>query len=487
MRLRSQLLLPAAVVALLATAAAPVSAEPAQQRPQWTDCDGKPGTPQECATLDVPLDYRNPSGRKIQLAISRIRAADPARRHGILLTNPGGPGGPGLDWPTALLESLPKEVLDRFDLIGMDPRGVGRSTPVSCGLGGSVLTSFWPRQPGKDGFAADVRAAADTARRCLDRFGDLAPFLTSRNTARDLDAIRAALGERTASYFGTSYGTYLGAVYTQLFPERADRVVLDSAVDPATAWRDTLRAWGPVNEQALADWAGWTVRNGAPLGRTAREVRARLDALLPRLDARPVRYRELEVTGEVLRLVVRGSLYDERANPALTALVAGLERGELRDQGAQFLMNRIIDTPGADNLISSNLAVFCDDVDWPRSPARYAADSAVDGHRYPFFGAAASNIHPCAFWPKPIEPPTRVAPGRARSVLVVQSSGDPSTPLPGALAMRRAFGEQGRLVLLENTRVHGVVDNFDNACVDAEVSRYLIGGALPAKDVSCRP
>ncbi|MGW0518069.1 alpha/beta hydrolase [Crossiella sp. NPDC003009] len=480
-------LLATAAVALLATTAAPATAEPTSERPQWTDCDGQPGTPQECATLTVPLDYRHPGGRKIQIAISRIKAADPAKRHGILLTNPGGPGGAGLDLPSDLHGRLPKDVLDRFDLIGMDPRGIGQSGQVACGQTGSLFEVTWPRHPGKHGFAADARAAADLAQQCYRRFGDLAPFLTTRNVARDLDAVRAALGERTASYFGTSYGTYLGAVYTQLFPERADRVVLDSAVDPASAWRQSFRNWGPVNEQALADWADWTVRNGAPLGQTAERVRARLDALLPKLDRNPVKHGSFTFTGEVLRPVVRGVLYDERDNPALAALIGDLDRGALRDPAAIALADQVAALPPADELFSGHLAVACDDAEWPRDPARYAVDSALDGRKYPFFGAAAGNIHPCAFWPgKPVEPPAQVVPGRAKSVLIVQASGDTSTPLVGAQGLRRALGDQARLVLLENTRVHGVYANFGNACVDAEVTGYLIAGALPAKDVSCR-
>ncbi|WP_223778939.1 alpha/beta hydrolase [Streptomyces sp. 135] len=205
----------------------------------------------QCAKVTVPLDYADPEGRTIRLAISRIKAKSPARR-GILLSNPGGPGGTGLANTLALRPAL-KDVADRYDLIGFDPRFLGESTPLTCGPAPRPAPPAPTTTPRED-FEASVRAARDTARRCQEH-GDnatLLPHASTRNVARDMDAIRAALGESKLSYYGVSYGADLGAVYTQLFPRRADRVVLDSSTDPAATQYELFQRSGAPAEAALA-------------------------------------------------------------------------------------------------------------------------------------------------------------------------------------------------------------------------------------------
>ncbi|MGH8186976.1 MAG: alpha/beta fold hydrolase, partial [Steroidobacteraceae bacterium] len=191
----------------------------------------------ECGTLNVPLDYRNPNGRTIDIAVSRIKSSRPDLRRGVLLLNPGGPGAQGLDMPRAGLILFPQSVSTRYDLIGFDPRGIGRSNPVSCGLSALVTLQIFPplEQPG--GFQATADFMRNAADACAAVSGDLLPFITTRNTARDMDRLRQALGEQKISYLGYSYGTYLGTVYAQLFPTRTDRFVLDSAVNPNAVWR----------------------------------------------------------------------------------------------------------------------------------------------------------------------------------------------------------------------------------------------------------
>ncbi|WP_223267371.1 alpha/beta fold hydrolase [Streptosporangium nondiastaticum] len=229
-----------------------------QQKLQWKRCDAEEGPDTfQCATLKVPLDYSDPGGKTIRLAISRLKAGGAKARHGVLLLNPGGPGAPGLQLPADPLLKLPAEAKRRYDLVGFDLRGAGQSSPVSCGLTAEEQAD----QPYKaETFAKDVDRARTVAGKCRARAGDKLPHLTTRNSARDMDVIRAALGEKTISYLGISYGAYLGAVCMQLFPQRADRIVLDSATDPNRIYRGMFQDMAKAAEQAFTRWTAWAAR-----------------------------------------------------------------------------------------------------------------------------------------------------------------------------------------------------------------------------------
>jgi pimeloyl-ACP methyl ester carboxylesterase len=198
--------------------------------PQWTACQGG----QECTTVSAPVDYAHPDGPHIDLAVSRIAAAQPGKRRGVLVLIPGGPGSSGLNRPSAFVDKLPPAVRDRYDLVSFDPRGVGASAPISCGLSTDDLASShvkpWPG-PGGD-IGGSVERARRVADACLRNAGPLGRQVKTRNEVRDLDRIREALGERKLSYWGVSYGTYVGAVYATEYPQHTDRVVLDSNDDP---------------------------------------------------------------------------------------------------------------------------------------------------------------------------------------------------------------------------------------------------------------
>ncbi|MGW2997617.1 alpha/beta fold hydrolase, partial [Streptomyces sp. NPDC001193] len=181
-------------------ASAAPAAEYTPQKPAWQRCNADQPASYECATIKVPLDYRRPQGRTIDLAISRIKSENPAKRHGAMLLNPGGPGGGGLDLPLMMNELMPKDVRDQYDLIGFDPRGVGASTPITCGLTDAEQNIDRPYK--EETFPADVAWASTVADKCREKSGSLLPFVTTRNTARDMDAIRAALGEKKISYVG---------------------------------------------------------------------------------------------------------------------------------------------------------------------------------------------------------------------------------------------------------------------------------------------
>ncbi|MFF0220518.1 alpha/beta fold hydrolase [Streptomyces vinaceus] len=272
--------------------AGPASASPdsgyTPGEPVWARCSADEPANYECATLKVPLDYEyeEPQGPMIDLAISRIKSPDPSKRHGVMLFNPGGPGTSGRDLPLFMDKEMNKDVRDQYDLIGFDPRGVGASSPLTCGLTDSeqnIDRGFRPET-----FSDDVAWARTVADKCRAKADDVLPYITTRNTARDMDAIRAALGQEKISYLGYSYGTYLGAVYTQMFPQRSDRFVLDSSVDadPGMVWRGMFRTWAAETEPAFARWTKWTAERADQyqLGSTPEEVSATFWALVARAD-----------------------------------------------------------------------------------------------------------------------------------------------------------------------------------------------------------
>lgn len=448
------------------------------QTPDWQRCGADTPARFRCATIKVPLDHRDPGGATIDLAISRIRAGDAGKRRGVLLSNPGGPGGPGLDLPLHLSEHLPASVKDRYDLIGFDPRGVGRSAPVNCGL--TEAERQWPR-PYKP-FGDSVRWAKTVADKCRARAGDRLPHMTTRNTARDMDVLRAVLGEKKISYFGVSYGTALGATYTQLFPGRADRFVLDSAVDPKRMWRKMIQVWASEAEPAFARWSRWTAERSATyhLGKTPDEVAAAFWRLVERADRDPIVVGTEKLTGADIRVLLRREFFTVRSAAELVVL--------LKDAAAGKPVPGLPPTPESpDNLLSSLWTVLCGDAPSPRDPETYRRDSVRDAARYPLFGDFASNITPCAFWDRPVEPLTRI--DNKVGTLILQNEWDSQTPLSTARGMHRAL-KGSRLVTVDEGEGHGVAYGMAagpaDRCAQDTATTYLVTGRLPAKDVTCR-
>jgi pimeloyl-ACP methyl ester carboxylesterase len=460
-----------------------------QRAPTWAPC-GDPAAPEfECTSVVVPLDYRHPDGATLSVAVSRIRASRPDLRRGILLLNPGGPGNSGLLLPRSLTRNgnLPAAVRDRYDLIGFDPRGVGRSSPVSCGLT-PEQQNYLLLPP--ESFAADVRRQSAVAAACVRSAGPVLPFLTTRNTARDMDLIRAVLGEPKLSYLGYSYGTYLGAVYTQMFGEHADRVVLDSSVDPRNAWRGLARAVAPAVEHGLDRWAARTAAQDEDygLGTNGPALRTRFDRLLTDANRSPVPVDDRRLSGEDIRFLAFGVMYDDRLYPVLSDVVRVALLGGHLQPPVHTYVEQALTPPGDDNEVSAQLAVFCDDVWWPHKLGVYARDKARDGRSYPFYGASASTVKPCTFWPyRPVEPLTAIGPGnRAPGILLVQADLDTATPAAGAQALHRLLANS-RMLTLQGAQKHIVFAVYGSPCVDATVSAYLAGGLLPQHDGTCPP
>ncbi|MFC9691049.1 alpha/beta hydrolase [Kribbella sp. NPDC056951] len=482
----------AVAAATVATALIPGTsqAEPSHDL-KWGACpaDVSPGVPvpagMQCATLKVPLDYRNPGGQKIEIAISRVASKKPDQRRGILLVNPGGPSA-GLGYPATLVAAkMPQSVLDSYDVIGFDPRGIGHSTPVSCDL--TAQQQLYGNIPPYAKSAADVaKRAAEVqqiAKQCWSsETAALLPHMSTANTARDMDQIRSALGETTASYLGASWGTHLGAVYTTLFPQRSDRIVLDSNLAPGGWDYPSDRLWSQGVEDRLPDFAAYVAANFREygLGRTQAQVIAKYHALAARLDKKPVVAPDGVYDGAMFRLITFGYSYGAAQLPVLAQLWKSLDAnqppappGETKSAAS-----------GADQLISGRYAIICNDSRWPTSVSTYQRAVAVDRVRYPLWGAAGANIQPCAYWPDATEPPVRVNDDGPANVLMVQNLRDPATPLVGARKLRQALGQRTTMVTADEGG-HGVYLFGRNRCANYAVTTFLTTGVRPAHDYAC--
>ncbi|MBN6035647.1 alpha/beta fold hydrolase [Amycolatopsis sp. 195334CR] len=459
------------------------------QKLDWKSCDHKAldEAGAQCAEVKVPLNYADPRGRTISVAISRIKATDPGQRRGVMLSNPGGPGGPGLDMMVGVKQAMTPAVTAKYDLIGMDPRGIGRSNPVDCG---------WPvglmlRSSGADraSFDRTVRLQADLARQCAETEGDVLRHISTRNTARDMDVIRGALGERKINYFGWSYGTYLGSVYTQMFPRHSDRFVLDSAVDSKRYGTRMFQDMGEPNEAALDEWAEWTAERDAEyhLGTTGKEVRAVVEDLVRRSAERPIRIGQYELDQHALPIVVFISLADPRANPALAAdvrqLVDAADGKQVEPNPALTSTLEVIYRPTPETQMSGQSAVLCGDKVEQRDPEYYWRNIQRSRAEQPVFGAFANGITACAFWAPPAEKPTVVR--NSASALIVQATGDTRTSYDSGVDLHHAMSGS-KLVTLQDVRVHAVFGHFPNTCAENAVNTYFADGKLPAEDLTCR-
>lgn len=489
----------AGLLAAAAVAAVPAAAQPAGPTTDltWGDCPGSSpfrDPRQQCATLTVPMDHRDPDGRQLELAVSRIATADPQLRRGVLLSNPGGPGGSGLDFPSALAQAFPADVLARYDLVGFDPRGVGHSTPLTCGLGPVPLEVVLP-YPAPDGtIVQNVQFARTTAPACAEHGGEQVRFTTTANTARDMDLLRAALGEPAISYYGGSYGTYLGAVYTTLFPDRSDRIVLDSGVDPRQVGAENWRSWNHATALRFPDFTRWAAarHDQFGLGRTSALVRQRYFTIAAELDREPLPLPGGDAfTGNTFRETTRSALYNDLNFPLLASLWQDLSGGTGDPAGALRAVRTVApwatataaaEVP-ADNFFAVLWAISCGDVDWPEDVAHYRRTVAFDRRLWPVTNGMPGNIWPCAFWPsEPVEPPVEVTGAGPRNVLVLQHTRDPATPWLSGFGLRTTLADRAAMVTV-SAGGHGVYGT--GSCADDLTHRFLVDGALPAFDRFC--
>ncbi|MFV0132778.1 alpha/beta hydrolase [Streptomyces sp. HMX87] len=491
MRHRAAVLCAAAVVlagtcaAVPAGASAPRTAAPspaavAAAKLAWKKCGTADYPTLQCASLTVPLDHDRPRGEKITLALSRVpHTAD--RYQGPLLVNPGGPGGSGLRLAGFVASSLPEDVAAQYDVIGFDPRGVGASEPaLDCRPGhfAAVRPDSLPTSPAVE--RANLARAKSFADACAEKYARVLPHIDTVSAAHDLDAIRRALGAPRLSYFGYSYGTYLGAVYAKLYPERVRRLVLDSVVDPAEVWYETnLRQDLAFNDRHRA-FLAWVAEHDAAYGLGTDPERAeaawyRMRAALAKRPADgKVGAAELEDT------FLPGGYYNGYW-PYLAEAFAAYVNDDDADPLIEAYENFGAADASGDNGYSVYTSVECRDAGWPRDWEDWREDNWEVHEKAPFltWNNAWYNA-PCAFWPVPSRRPVDVRNRELPPALLFQATHDAATPYEGGVTVHRLL-RGSRLVVEDGGGNHGITLS-GNACLDRHLGAYLADGTLPRGD-----
>jgi pimeloyl-ACP methyl ester carboxylesterase len=448
---------------------------------QWHSCSGliaRLGI-RDCTMLSVPVNYADPGGRHISLALDMIPAtAPPSQQQGVMLVNPGGPGASGLSLAAEVAQGLSPGVAHDYDIVGFDPRGVGSSVPaLSCDP--SFFSGPRPNYVPASAAAEQVliNRAKMYAADCEQRFGWLLPYMTTQDVARDVDSIRAAFGVAKINYYGFSYGTYIGQVYATLFPSHLRHMVLDSTVDPTGIWYTDNVDQDYAFQSRIDAFYAWVARYNSTyqLGSTAAQVQAAYhrarDQLLTAPAGGTMGADELDDT-----FVMAG--YWDWLWPGLAqALSSYLNSGQTGGLIAQY------QAWGAanENEFAVYNAVQCTDVSWPRSFALWTSDTEMIYKTAPFYawGNAWFNAA-CAFWPVhgPAEPLQINGTGLPR-ILMLQGTLDAATPYAGAQDAHRLL-PSARMVVVEGGGNHG--QSFEqppDPCVQRYVNAYLATGALP--------
>ncbi|MFI2758485.1 alpha/beta hydrolase [Streptomyces echinatus] len=479
MRRRAAALCAAAAVLAGSLAAVPARAAgtAAVPEPAWKKCGTRDYPALQCASVQVPLDHAHPSGRRITLALSRVPHT--ARSfEGPLLVNPGGPGGSGLTLAGFVASALPKSVAARYDVIGFDPRGVGRSRPaLSCAPG-----HFAPGRPDSvpatpELERANVDRAQSFAAACGRKYADVLPYMDTVSAARDLDTVRQALGAPRISYFGYSYGTYLGAVYAKLYPERIHRLVLDSIVDPTGVWyRDNLGQDYAFDDRHRALMA-WIAQHDDDyrLGTDPGRIEARWYAMRAALARKPaggkVGAAELEDT------FMPGGYYNGYWPYLAEAFAAYVHRGATGALVEAYENFAAVDGSG-DNGYSVYTAVQCRDAVWPRDWDRWRADTWEVYAKAPLMAWNNTWYNaPCAFWPTAPLRRVNIANGKLPPALLLQATDDAATPYAGGVTVHRLLARSS-LVVEQGGGNHGVTLS-GNTCLDGYLAAYLADGGVP--------
>jgi pimeloyl-ACP methyl ester carboxylesterase len=438
----------------------------------------------ESTTVTVPLDYRDGSAGTIKLAVVRRRSPGPTTRIGTLLLNPGGPGGSGVQLLALAESALPPDVVERFDLVSWDPRGVGFSHGVTC-PDASLTRQVQGLDPDPTTPAAeaDYKAVFDQiAAACEAQSGDILPYLSAANSARDMEAIRAAMGEATISYWGWSYGTYLGYLYATMFPTRLRAMVLDGPVDPTLdlAGRDLGQARGfeaafDHDLELCAASSACPFYNGGQPG-------AAYTALLASLATKPLSVAGIGTLGPgEAETGVLASLYSGDPWSLMSALAAA-QGGDgtvlLAFAGGLF----------GQSMLGSYLATTCLDV--ARLPTPAAIDAALAAARTvaPRFAGQVvlSDGYGCLDWPVPADPaPVAAPPTGLPPVLVLAGSYDPATPPWMAEPLARALGSG--VVLQRDGLGHTSESSIQlNTCLSDAASAYVLRLEVPAPGTVCQ-
>ncbi len=465
----------------------------------------------QCTMLPVPLNYSHPTGPKIQIAVSIIRHTS-KHYQGIILTNPGGPGGSGLDLNVFLIGELKAEesqasaagraadkaAIADYDWIGFDPRGVGSSVPaVTCEPDyfaaprrsydptTKYLLSYWLGRSKRYAEACQTHSAAQAA---------LLRNMTTKDSARDMDSIRAALGQPRITYYGFSYGTYLGQVYASMFPTHVRRLILDSNVDPRGVWYQANLAQDIAFNRNVNIWFGWLAKyhHIFHVGKTEAAVRARFNAEEAKLRKHAIN----GVVGpdEWIDIFLEAGYYEETWVQLGDAFSAWATTHSAKAAANMVTLYQETDGPGNDNEFAVYNAVQCTDVQWPLSWAKWSRDNRRVNRIAPFETWANAWFNaPCLYWPAPASKPEHINGSKIHSALLIDETLDAATPFEGSVEVRKLFPHS---VLLAEPGGTTHADSLDgDLCVDNTIAKYLAHGTLPKRshnpkarwDTTCKP
>ncbi|MCC3273730.1 alpha/beta hydrolase [Arthrobacter zhangbolii] len=456
------------------------------QEVTWTDCEGS----LRCATVDAPLDYADPGAGTVELAVVMAEADKEAQ--GTVLLNPGGPGGSGYSVVSEYVENVTSDRLrENFNILGFDPRGVGRSTPVEClsdeELDEARAEYVDPSTP--EGLAEARLSAKEFADACAAESGELLGFVDTTSAARDMDILRAVVGDRKLNYLGFSYGTFLGATYAELFPNNVGRLVLDGALDPAASNEDVTLGQAAAFEKAIRAYVEDCLSgSNCPLEGSVDEAVETIQALFASVEESPLTAadgRTVTVSTFVSGFIT--PLYDDANWPALSqALEQVLTEGDptYMLRLADISADRTDDGTYASNSFVVFNAINCLDYPMVADDAQMAADAKELEAASPTLGKyLAYGGITCEAWPyAPVNEPHPIKASGADEVLVIGTTGDPATPYEWAEALAAQM-ESAVLVTLEGEGHTAYGRGSD--CIDNIVDDYFVDGTLPAENTVC--
>jgi pimeloyl-ACP methyl ester carboxylesterase len=457
------------------------------QKLAWKSCGGS----FQCSKLTVPVDYGAPDGATIQLALIRLPAGKPDQRLGSLVINPGGPGGSGIDYARAARAVISDATRRSFDVVGFDPRGVGESAPLKC-LTDQQTDQLLAADPTPDTSAEvsdTVALFKQLGQRCASGGGDLLAHVGTTDAARDIDILRAALGDKRLFYLGKSYGTFLGATYAGLFPKNVGRMVLDGAIDPSLSADEVNIGQAKGFEQATRAFvADCAKQRGCPLGSGVERGMQRLRDLLASLDVHPL------PTNDPARPLTEGwgslgiavAMYDQGYWPLLRE---ALDQAFGGNGAALLQLADAYAERGSDGHYSSNqntviYAVNC--LDRPDAGGLAAVQSSLPRYEQaaPTWGAFLDwSQLPCAYWPvKSQGAPEKITAPGSPPIVVVGTTRDPATPYEWAQGLAGQLTD-GHLVTYEGDGHTAYMRG--SRCVDKAVDAYLLRGTVPDDGLRC--
>ena len=451
----------------------------------WTEC----GVGFDCTDVTAPLDWEDPGKGEITLSVVRHRAE--GTPVGSLLTNPGGPGASGVDLILNSLDyAVGADLIENFDVIGFDPRGVGASTAVTCYDAPQMDEYLYSIPAAARGTAEWEAELLDShkafAEACDANSGGILPYITTVNAARDMDLIRAVLGDKQLNYLGYSYGTFLGATYAKLYPEKAGRLVLDGAIDPAVPGLEVGATQALGFESALRAYMQDCLDSGeCPFNGTVDEAMTDLGALLASVDSTPLKSGDGRMLGaDSLMTAIIAALYSQDSWGYLTQALDEALQGD--PTSALFLAdfyNGRENGTYTDNSAEAFRAYNCMDYPVEDDPAAEAAINAKIAQGAPTIAPYWTGPDSCSVWPYP---PTgtrgEIKAEGAGPILVIGTTNDPATPYEWSESLANQL-EEGVLITRVGEGHTGY--NKGNACVDDAVEAFLLDDVVPEDGLRC--